>query len=78
MMEKSELVPFSITTRESKALISLKQNKEIKIQPVDKRNWNVVLSDSIYKQKIVLWNQECINLYMKTVHPKMREITLYT
>jgi hypothetical protein len=52
MLEKSNLRSSNITRMESRALISSKQDREIKILPADKGNCTVVLNDSTYKQKI--------------------------
>jgi hypothetical protein len=51
MLEKSKLLSSNITRIESRALKSLKRNREIKVLPADKGNFTVVLNDSAYKQK---------------------------
>lgn len=53
MLEKSKPTPSNSTRKKSRALISLKQNKQTNILPADKGKCTVVLDGTTYKQKII-------------------------
>jgi hypothetical protein len=52
MLQKSKPLASNITRKESIALKSLKENKQIRILQADKGNCMVVFNDSTYKEKI--------------------------